>query len=1431
MAEEIKTKSVYKFFEYRLYFGNYIKNMAKTATEIPPLHAKQNVYIKIGDNDYSLALTGLKFTRKVYQPGTIEAEVTIKPVIPEGGGSVPPPSFDNVRDLFMMRQVELTFVDTDTTSKEKQKDKEKTIAKNYYVYMMNPQIAPYSGVMEMYVKLTIHSFDKLMAVDKYCKAYTSKKLSSEILKNEYEGFGFTDNMVQTGISMLKNLKYKDKDNKDVEKIQPYLVQYNESFYDFMVRTANRCGEYFYFEDGKLTLGLPESTAEMIQSYANVTMQDFTDGPLSVEDYCRDSAKGGNTDNDTLNYDAVVVDNAGYPTDSFPSKLQYNASMGGDEYIVPLENKKYYNLNRELCLRAGEQWKTLLVKATNTWVKSEDGNIVKMLGDYAGSLAADSANAAYFLYQNDKKVKEEVEGQWKEKPEHYNNQELVAFSSLDRNGWIGRDFYAKIRKQELQQHRNMICIDMGTSYVSVKLGDKIKVKDLKDVYIVVQVSLVANLVWQRNFRKFDPADSATDIYSDRQSQVIYAIPVNGTEMPPVAPVPMVRKAGPQTAFVVDNDDKKYQGRVRIAYPWQSPFDDIRQKMLDAQESLKKKKNEQAEAEKKKKAMDDAIFLLVNVVKDKLKELEKMSQDDLKKKCKQLEEDIANHAANMVALDKEYAELTKYDTIYNDESDPTEISYEDYMSQATKKNKNRSDYVTEKKNKELKELILEYLKRADCDPKAITKTLNEDIEKLTNDETKLKNEAKKCKDEVEAQEKVLKDKSNEWNKQLGGMATPWVRVATPMATNGGGTFFKPSKGDEVLVNFDDNNIERPYVMGSVYSKNTLAPGEGLDKQIKNYLQKKAQIALMSSNGQHISFAAPSDGWKFLQGFSPSLKTLQTYIPGAKGDDLMKGDIKDLNGGIYMGDRFGMFEFSLSSHDRKIKMDSPYGTVEIGAFSGITINAPNGDIKIKGKNISIEAGNKLTLHSGQNVKDKKDAGSKVGDFISSAAKSALKPLAGVAKVVDFALLRCVIEVYLRPIEGTLCVKSNNYLMLEAGKGKAQVPVERYIKKYQKRVDLKTTENLVYAKVLAYVNRIDGKIDRFQNDYKELKEDAYKKKEAFEKFVKDVCVSNADIGVHKAAFKLGDGEYVKIEHEEEKPASITGTLKDCLKKFSEHGNPDSILILKPNKGYSVPGHGNIQSANELRGYVKGAADDFGLAVTLLEKKTRQIKTMFDEYTCKAINQSIFGTDEDEETKWIDAAISAESIKACLEGVLGDWTGRYGQMGHDPSANFLGPKDLKAKEDPFNDLSLLKRKLIATFLLNVFESAQNKLDGVVPEQKGKFIKIGYDTINDDLVTKNWEKVATMGDYEKDHKGMLGKLGQFLNETLEITKTYVDGLKDLKEMPQKSKKVWNCQSGQIIYSSSPGTTFAFNRDEIETFNVLNQNNNKDALKKALAQIK
>jgi uncharacterized protein involved in type VI secretion and phage assembly len=55
---------------------------------------------------------------------------------------------------------------------------------------------------------------------------------------------------------------------------------------------------------------------------------------------------------------------------------------------------------------------------------------------------------------------------------------------------------------------------------------------------------------------------------------------------------------------------------------------------------------------------------------------------------------------------------------------------------------------------------------------------------------------------------------WQKEL-GETTPWIRMMTPHAGADKGFHFIPETGEEVVVNFEGGNAERPFVMGALYT----------------------------------------------------------------------------------------------------------------------------------------------------------------------------------------------------------------------------------------------------------------------------------------------------------------------------------------------------------------------------------------------------------------------------------------------------------------------------------------------------------------------------------------------------------------------------------------------------------------------------------------
>ena len=272
----------------------------------------------------------------------------------------------------------------------------------------------------------------------------------------------------------------------------------------------------------------------------------------------------------------------------------------------------------------------------------------------------------------------------------------------------------------------------------------------------------------------------------------------------------------------------------------------------------------------------------------------------------------------------------------------------------------------------------------------------------------------------------NESNNW--------TPWIRVATPMASDGAGFLFTPAVNDEVLVDYEDGNIERPYVCGAFYNESN-RPSIASQSQMHGKVK-----SITSANGHHISFTDNAGLERYVSNFMPIAKYVSSF--GLCDEQSFKFDeAKYFGGGFEISDYFGIYSITGSTHNRSINVSSPFGSVSIDAFQGITINAPLGDVKIVGKNVSIEARNNLKLESGTNIKNcfgkYKNSGFQktINEFASSLFADNL--LGTITGMIDLSFFRNYVEVLLRPIGGTMLIKSNRYLRLEAGEGKA-VPVK---------------------------------------------------------------------------------------------------------------------------------------------------------------------------------------------------------------------------------------------------------------------------------------------------------------------------------------------------------------------------------------------------------
>ena len=336
-----------------------------------------------------------------------------------------------------------------------------------------------------------------------------------------------------------------------------------------------------------------------------------------------------------------------------------------------------------------------------------------------------------------------------------------------------------------------------------------------------------------------------------------------------------------------------------------------------------------------------------------------------------------------------------------------------------------------------------------------------------------------------------------------ATPWITFATK--GDGKTTTGKHNAGDEVMVGFVDGNVERPYVMGAL--------------QTKVAYDQNLNVDFDTPGGHHMRLTDGTGGGlaKFVtSALSPIAETFFNFVPAPIAGKLFSKSAfsgnKYFEGGFSLSDYYGIYKISGSTDKRNVTISSPWGDVKLNAFTGITISAPNGDVKIKGKNVTIEAGNNLKLESGTNIGWKLFNDKKFGDL--SAASFGLTVTAAIAnklaektKLLDLSIVRSIVEVVMRPVEGALTVKSHRYLKLEGGESNCEYPKLAFNKDKKDQL-FEAAEKKKFAKgisglsdsVVELFRMTDPIIEFISAKYLKLYNDCCDKKVAFVKSIAEL-------------------------------------------------------------------------------------------------------------------------------------------------------------------------------------------------------------------------------------------------------------------------------------------------------------------------------------------
>lgn len=162
----------------------------------------------------------------------------------------------------------------------------------------------------------------------------------------------------------------------------------------------------------------------------------------------------------------------------------------------------------------------------------------------------------------------------------------------------------------------------------------------------------------------------------------------------------------------------------------------------------------------------------------------------------------------------------------------------------------------------------------------------------------------------------------------MITPWLRISQPYGGASKGVQFIPEVGEEVMIGFEMDNAERPYVMGTLFN--------GCD--------------------------CPDEGWNCNSndaGTSNNVKAIRTR----NGHTILFNDKGDAGLLEIYDNKNNTYHITLSADDKKITIYSA-GDVEVVAKNNINVNADgNIDVIAKG-DIGINADGNIGIKSKGNI-----------------------------------------------------------------------------------------------------------------------------------------------------------------------------------------------------------------------------------------------------------------------------------------------------------------------------------------------------------------------------------------------------------------------------------------------------------------------------------
>ena len=617
-----------------------------------------------------------------------------------------------------------------------------------------------------------------------------------------------------------------------------------------------------------------------------------------------------------------------------------------------------------------------------------------------------------------------------------------------------------------------------------------------------------------------------------------------------------------------------------------------------------------------------------------------------------------------------------------------------------------------------------------------------------------------------------------------ATPWLYFAAAAGSQKAGIHGRHYVSERVLVDFAHGNVERPYIVGAVIS----------DVPVP---LKTGSVVLAAPNMESVKVheGAGNGAGAFIASLSPGLKLIHSFVPFTFLKDAKFSNF--FEGGVEIGDKYGIWSIKGSTDGRNVTVSSAWGDVKINAFTGITISAPNGDIKIQGKNVSIEAGNNLTLTSGSNIKNKflstygdgwKFNAVSLAEDISKAVLK--KALSKTVDLVDLSILRNMTELFFKPLEGTLTVTSNRFLKLSAGGSAAGFPDSLYKDPKKKAMaNLKAQGTLKMGPVMVdLINSVGPIVDAMVDNYKTAYNNCVAKKIAYNTAVHKLKLYSSQEGAQIDATVCKTYEELKAKLWNPDTTEINGS--DLAFQNVDDTDPNAVSQACLTRVYNAGGLGrnrNLLILNKKQGdSLKKAVVDMrkDAKAAVLEAANALLKSI------KELQSLSLGEGKANEkigfmfhafTKYVPASYVKDMQTAFSKKMCGTST-FYTYSDDDARKNLL-------PLDDHNQLNFSKTALKRQVALNLAEGWGIKSEAVKPADDAAYAN-----------QETWE--AYVNGLQYNEMKTLNKESGVLAQTAQ------DALKKMKFWtPACEYYSWgNAKDGQILFGGSK--TLALNADGV-----------------------